>query len=145
MSTNLPFILTAMVLLYITDYENQALSKMQVFEDQIRFMKQGFLFLTHSSISLPMSLRSTSGLTLEGKSQSKQELLSLEGCGDQLPHEMKPRSPQNFTSTVPALPHSKLTSRKAWGGTLEILGGQSFTACSEMNLFIKGDSFSDNC
>lgn len=103
MSTNLPFILTAVFLLYITDYENQDLSKTQIFEEQILFMKQGFLFLTHSSISLPMSPRCTSELTLDVKRQSKQELLSLEGCGDQLPHEMRSRSPQSFTSALPSL------------------------------------------
>lgn len=71
MSTNFPFILTAIFLLYITDYENQDLSKTQIFEEQILFMKQGFLFLIHSSISLPMSPRCTSELTLDIKSQSE--------------------------------------------------------------------------
>ena len=63
-STNLPFTLTAVFLLDTSVCGNQDLSMVQIFEEQMLFMKQEVLFLTHSSVSLPMSLRCISELSL---------------------------------------------------------------------------------
>lgn len=129
-STNLPLTLTAMFLLYLRVCGNQNLSKMQLFEDWRLLMRQEILFLTHSSISLPMSLEVNlwAYSCCEVKQHSKQQwLLSLNGCGAHSSlvkwnQEALRASLQHYS----ALPHRKLTSRKALGDTLWSFGKPEF-------------------
>lgn len=63
-SNHLSFILIVRLLLYLTVYGNNDLSKVQVSEDQMPFTMQELLFLTDPSIGLTVSPRYTSKLTL---------------------------------------------------------------------------------
>lgn len=63
-SNHLPFILTVRLLLYLTVYGNNDLSKVQVSEDQMPFTMQELLLLTDPSIGLTVSPRYMSKLTL---------------------------------------------------------------------------------